>query len=831
MKYKTKFFFSRGVPFFTLVILIISGSFADTKEKFPLKLTPVYETNADYMLPADIDGDGIDELIECKDNYCFVKTQTGNFIMQYTASAGARVEPVGAFQLDTKTKTKEIVLSVTCKDTVQLCIISKGSTPHRYNAYVGKDLRNAGIIGYDSGIPYAISTDVNGDGNEDLICFALTGFDLFPRGVFVYDYKNNRELWHYWMGALPHRAVPFLGDIDNDQKKEIVFGTVAVSNGAILNGTDDEHTWVIVLGLDGTLKWKKQMYGIFSCAALSVVDIDRDGDTEIVVCETQGTGDKKEPNLLSILNGRTGELKKYIRTGEKFLGMGICDYNRDGNLDIITGNSDGVLRMFNANLELLASTRFPTGVHFFSCIDLDHNGTYELLVKTADAKLTILNEQLEIMGYTQLNTGVNDINFSLARNVNQYNIIAIRDKHNIVLYRADYCPMLTSKFSNRMLLLLLLLSFIAITYLLAAMTRHKRIVHMIADNAPIAYLVLNKKNRPIYVNHKCMALFEGSMENLELLLKDPLVVDKLKLKTQTKIPDIMFADKKLEITFYPIAGLNFVTLVDKTMKAFSEEIISWAGFAQKLAHEIKNPLSIINLTVQRIQRIGKEKLGKSATSIEKYTNSALEEVVRLREIVDKFMRILSLEKTNIMPVKINELLDRVVNRYELNKPRGIKLQKIYTLDLPAIFCDESQISTAFSNIIENAFEAMGNKGILTIKTSSVEAINDSTNMKNIFPKPNTNQTINNNQNIVGNKKIQKFVEVKIEDTGKGMSAEELNNLYKPFWSTKKSGTGLGLVIAFRIIDMHKGKIEITSKKDIGTVVTVLLPIQPERSNE
>lgn len=832
MNYKTELFLYiyKTVPAFTFAILTISALFADTKEKFLWKLTPVYEANADYLLPADINGDGIDELIECKDNYCYVKTQAGCYIMQYTASVDVRVIPIGAFQLDTKTENKEIVLYVVNKDTVQLCILSKDGAHRIYNAYVGKDLRNVGIIGYDSHIIHAICTDVNGDGNEDLICFVRTGFDLYPRGVFVYDYTNNKELWHYWMAALPHQAAPFLGDIDNDQKKEIVLGTDAVSNGAVLNGTDDEHTWVIVLGLDGTLKWKKQMHDNFSRAALSAVDIDKDGNMEIVVCEVHGAGDKTEPNLLSILDGGTGEIKKYIRTGEKFMGMGICDYNRDGNLDIITGNSDGVLRIFNANLELSASTRFSTGVYFFSCIDLDHNGTYELLVNTADAKLTILNEQLEIIGYTQLNTGLYDVHFSLVRNAKQYGIIATRDKNSIALYRADYISGLTSKFSNTLLLLLLLLSFIVIIFLLVAMIRHKRIVHMIVDNAPIACLVLNKKYRPIYVNHKCMALFEGSMDNIELLLKKPSVRDILELKAKTKISNVMFGDKKLEITSYTIAGIHVVALIDKTITALSEDIISWAGFAQKLAHEIKNPLSTINLTLQKVQSMCKEKFGKSGSIIEKYTKSALEEVVRLRETVDKFMRILSLEKMNIMPVNINELLERIVNRYQLNKPRGIKLQKFHTSHLPIIYCDEIQISAAFSNIIENAFEAMGNKGTLTIRTNLVETINDYTNTKNIFQKPSGNQAINNNQNAM-EKKIHKFVEVKIEDTGEGMSKEELSNLFKPFWSTKKSGTGLGLVIAFRIIDMHKGKIEITSKKNIGTVVTVLLPIQQGRSNE
>lgn len=831
MRFKADTLFHKFIHIVEFTYLIIFSPFLEAKEKYSWEFIPFYTSNADWLMPVDVNDDGVDELLECKDNYCLIKSQTGAFIMQYTAGEKAKVHPVGAFQLDTRTNNKEVVLCVVNGDTSQLFIWGKNGTRRIFNAYTGKDIRNVALRGYDTQIFRAIGADVNADGSEDLVCFVRTGFDLYPRGVFVYDYKNNKELWHYWMGANPSYNSLFVIDVDNDQKDEIVLGTHAVANGAIENGIDDTHSWVIVLGLDGKLKWKKQMHGTFTWTELLPVDIDKDGNMEIIVCETQGAGDKKEQNMLSILDARTGELKKYIGTGERFMGMAVCDYNRDGNLDIITGNTDGVLRIFNANLEITATKKFATGIYLVTCFDFDNSGTFEILLNTADAKLTIVNEKLDIIGYTQLTVGLYDPLFQIVKDAGQYEIIVGLDKRRIGLYKINHISGLDSKLIEHILLLLSLAFFIIIIFLLVGLIRHKRIVRIIVDNAPIACFVLNNKNKPIYMNHKCVALFEGSAEHIDLLLKNSLVIEKLRLKENTKISDFMIGNRKFEITFYPIANLNVIALIDKTLTLMAETIISWAGFAQKLAHEIKNPLSTINLTLQRIQSICKEKLGKSGESIDKYTNSALEEVIRLRETVDKFMRILSLEKPNIMPININEILDKALNRLQLSKPRGIKLQKFYNPDLPVIYCDESQLNTAFSNIIENAFEAMGNKGVLTIRTNLTETINDYINTKNNNQEINIAQAKNNGQNTETNKKIHKFVEVRVEDTGEGMSEEELGNLFKPFWSTKKSGTGLGLVIAFRVIDMQRGKIEITSKKGIGTVVTVLLPVQQEGNNE
>ncbi|HEC77618.1 MAG TPA: GHKL domain-containing protein [candidate division WOR-3 bacterium] len=145
---------------------------------------------------------------------------------------------------------------------------------------------------------------------------------------------------------------------------------------------------------------------------------------------------------------------------------------------------------------------------------------------------------------------------------------------------------------------------------------------------------------------------------------------------------------------------------------------------------------------------------------------------------------------------LHGIIEAVLQKYERNLPRGIKVKRYFAEDISSIKCDQAQLNAAFSNLVENALEAMGSKGVLTIRTAVVEKIID--------------------------KSVKRYVEIKFEDTGKGMSEQELANLFKPFESNKPGGTGLGLVITRSIIEQHQDQIKIESKEGIGTVVTVLL---------
>jgi signal transduction histidine kinase len=111
-----------------------------------------------------------------------------------------------------------------------------------------------------------------------------------------------------------------------------------------------------------------------------------------------------------------------------------------------------------------------------------------------------------------------------------------------------------------------------------------------------------------------------------------------------------------------------------------------------------------------------------------------------------------------------------------------------------------------SNILENAIEALDGKGTVTVSTAAFDPYSGD--------KPR-------GRSAPG---IKNFVEVRIEDTGPGISPEIMKNIFKPFYTTKDGGSGIGLVIVKRIVDSHKGRINVVSKVGVGTVATIHLPV-------
>ncbi len=196
-----------------------------------------------------------------------------------------------------------------------------------------------------------------------------------------------------------------------------------------------------------------------------------------------------------------------------------------------------------------------------------------------------------------------------------------------------------------------------------------------------------------------------------------------------------------------------------------------------------------------------------------------------------------MDKLVPVDLDINKLIERILQKYNAIAPKGISIETSLSRDLPSVSCDEKQLTVVFSNIIENELEAMAENGVLSVRTSVIEEIGNSLSDTGFSDKNANGYVLGNktaiplnNKNSVTNNRnqkkphIRKYVEARFEDTGCGMSEKQLVELFRPFHSTKRGGTGLGLVISKRIIEAHKGRINISSKENVGTVVIVLLPI-------
>ena len=238
----------------------------------------------------------------------------------------------------------------------------------------------------------------------------------------------------------------------------------------------------------------------------------------------------------------------------------------------------------------------------------------------------------------------------------------------------------------------------------------------------------------------------------------------------------------------------------KKLKQYAEELkqaeksAAWREVAQKLAHEIKNPLTPIQLSAERLKRRYYANREGYEQILEECTNVIIDEVERLRRLLDEFSQFARMPVINPVPSDINKILDESIKSYG-EFPKNIDIEMEYDESLPQISIDPDQIRRAFFNIIKNAIEAMENGGKLIISTKKV------------------------------NSEAKGHVKVKFSDTGTGISEELMKNLFTPHFSTKRGGAGLGLAIVKKIISDHGGDISVKSKEGEGTTFTIKIPLQ------
>jgi two-component system, sporulation sensor kinase E len=222
----------------------------------------------------------------------------------------------------------------------------------------------------------------------------------------------------------------------------------------------------------------------------------------------------------------------------------------------------------------------------------------------------------------------------------------------------------------------------------------------------------------------------------------------------------------------------------------SERFNALTLLAAGVAHEIGNPLNSLHIHLQLIERKVRELDEKARAELQESIDVARAEIARLDSIVTQFLRAIRPSKPQLQPENVNTIVDEAVRFFAPEiQDRDIVVEQELRSDLPLLQLDRDQMKQAFYNVIKNSFEAMKRRGILRIRTD-----HDDTH-----------------------------VLVSFTDTGGGMSAENLSRVFEPYFTTKSSGTGLGLLIVRRIVREHGGELSIESSEGKGLTLTIRLP--------
>ncbi|RTZ67463.1 MAG: PAS domain-containing sensor histidine kinase [Aquificaceae bacterium] len=243
---------------------------------------------------------------------------------------------------------------------------------------------------------------------------------------------------------------------------------------------------------------------------------------------------------------------------------------------------------------------------------------------------------------------------------------------------------------------------------------------------------------------------------------------------------------------------HVVVIDDITDMIQAEHDAAWSEVARRLAHEIKNPLTPIQLSAERLQfKLLPELSDKSAELLQRMSKTIISQVDNMKTMVDAFSQYAHTPEIKFQQVKINTLIQEIAELYRENSQHA---EIVLTLTgVPDVYVDANRIRQMLVNLFKNALEAMPEEQLL----------------KKIVVSTSYNQD--------NNKSCPDMVMIEIIDNGNGIDEDMLANLFTPYVSNKKSGTGLGLSIVKKIAEEHSGKVFASNNTDHGAKITICLP--------
>jgi len=358
----------------------------------------------------------------------------------------------------------------------------------------------------------------------------------------------------------------------------------------------------------------------------------------------------------------------------------------------------------------------------------------------------------------------------------------------------------------------------------AELERRRQHMETILESIPTGVLSLDASLHVTHVNQALLRLLRPSEEPLQLTATligaslrdlfpaevledlDPLLRRADRMGTTTTQMEFFIPRARLNvgvtvaILHLKRHGVGYVLVFEDLSDVLhAQKQAAWREVARRVAHEIKNPLTPIALSAERILRhLGRDKQLDSASSeVVRSCAQTIESAVEtVRSLVNEFATLARFPASEPKPADINGIADSALSMFS-GRLDGIRLRTQFSSNLPKVMADSEAIKRAIANLVDNAAEA--------VQGSMVKEIEISTS-------------------LVASRDA---VEISVADSGQGVTQETKERLFLPYFSTKKRGTGLGLAIVSRIVEDHHGSIRVEENHPIGARFVIELPVANE----
>jgi two-component system nitrogen regulation sensor histidine kinase NtrY len=238
---------------------------------------------------------------------------------------------------------------------------------------------------------------------------------------------------------------------------------------------------------------------------------------------------------------------------------------------------------------------------------------------------------------------------------------------------------------------------------------------------------------------------------------------------------------------------SVITFDDLTELLRAKQAETWQDVARKIAHEVRNPLTPIKLSAERLRKKFDERAPDFDRVFEESSRTIIQQVDGLKGLLDEFSEFARMPQPNPVPQRLHAVVGSVIQLYAAGTRKDVRFVTEIPADLPELLLDEEQIKRVFINLIKNALEVMETGGTIWI-SARVETGNG-------------------------------MARIEVVDDGPGISTEDVARLFEPYFSRKKKGGGLGLAIVERIIADHNGSIHAEQNKPHGARFIIELPVK------
>ncbi len=690
-------------------------------------------------------------------------------------------------------------------------------------------------IDWNCSISSVTLMNINGDGIKDVLLNIQSGYAYQPRGIAAWDIITNEYLWYYQTGFVPRN--PVLSDIDQDGSREILLGSNSPNNGieargsdCLINGTDDAHTYITVLDSSGQLIKQQCIGHAYSRVNIHSHDMNRDSNSEYFIT-FRSHAHPWEQAFVARWNPEKGIYGHRIERGVNPLEMiHFFDADRDGVDDILLAWDDGTIEIRNQSHEVIRQLKIPDlSVERVVIWDVNRDAEEEIYITgryMGKQTTVMLNRKLHLLAWLKnasvirkpVKAGFDQPQYLLARSSDQE--ASVFSLHLQKRLAPDF-------FAHWQWVLygFFIASFIfAISLLVLKKKNHfknlRRITKLLSGSEVQPIVILNNEGQVRQINTAFRHEFNINKEirgrhwkqmfkldqwsGLEEILKKVFnspgapFQGELQSFRNNQQEEWMAVGRWVRVSkkeHYCVIRLQNITKLTQSRRA-----VAWASMAQKLAHEVKTPLSTVMLSAQNIAMDCKDKQ-LNPEKMENHISRILKQVSRLRELTDAFLKFSHLEPPSIEKIDINKFIQTWIKDHD--EHFGDQVETVLSLqpDIPPVSTDPQQFHSVIKNIVDNALNAMKGRGVLTISTRLVQSLPGSYK-----------------------KHVSQAVQIEITDTGQGISPEDCEKLFQPFFSRSASGTGLGLVICKKIIEDHHGTINVNSEAGTGTTFTISLPL-------